>query len=384
MKRYGTALASIAAALLCTAAPAAAQRNVPPTFFGVNYDAQIADNATPEVADEEFRNQARSGVETTRVVFSWNKAQPVKDAAPDWSRIDPVVTRASRQGIALLPVVLEAPPWARERRRVYHSPPKHPRYMASFFKLLIERYGPNGAFWIENPDVPKRPLRTWQVWNEPHLRFQWDSTKPWAKPYGAQLRWARRAIKRADRGAKVVLAGLSNTSWKYLDELYRKGRIRGHFDVAALHPYTSKARGVIVLTRRFRTVMRRRGDARRALWITELGLPASKGRDSSDSALQTTDEGMADFLTTSFEKVIAGRRSRNVRVSRVYWYTWASIYCCGDIFRYNGLRQYDPERQTLSDKPAYFAYRDVARAHEGCVKTETAVCAPPEPQTSTP
>jgi polysaccharide biosynthesis protein PslG len=376
VRRHATALAAASLLLLGAAAPASAQRDVPPAFFGVNYDAHIADHATPAVADGEFRLQARSGVETTRVVFSWNKTQPLKDEPPDWSRIDAVVTRASRQGIDLLPVVIEAPPWARERRQVYHSPPKHPRLMAGFFELLIERYGPSGDFWALNPDVPRRPLRTWQVWNEPHLPFQWDSRKPWARPYGSLLRWSYKAIKRSDRGARVVMAGLSNTSWKYLDELYRKGRVRRHFDVAALHPYTSRARGVIVLARRFRTVMRRNRDGRRALWITELGLPASRGREDSDNRLQTTDEGMADFLTTAVEKVIAGRRSRNVRVSRVYWYTWASIYCCGDIFRYNGLREYDPGSQALSDKPAYSAYVDAARRHQGCVKTETAVCEP--------
>ena len=376
MKRYLIALAGMAAVLLASAAPAAAQRDVPQNFFGVNYDAHIADWATGAVANEEWKLQARSGVETTRVVFSWNKAQPEKGKVPSWHLIDPVVARASRQGIDLLPVVIEAPPWARERRRVYHSPPKHPRPMTHFFTRLIQRYGPEGNFWVEHPELPKRPLRTWQVWNEPHLRFQWDSKKPWARPYGAQLRWAHKAIKRADRGAKVVMAGLSNQSWKYLAQLYKKGRIRGRFDVAALHPYTTRAKGIIVLARRFRTIMRRNRDSRKALWITELGLPASKGRDSSDSRLQTTDEGMADFLTTSIEKIVAGKRSRNVRVSRVYWYTWASIYCCGDIFRYAGLRNYDQQNQTLTSKPAHSAYVDSARRHEGCVKTETAVCEP--------
>jgi hypothetical protein len=374
VRRFLTPLLVVAAALGGSAAPAAAQRDVPQNFYGVNFDANIAESAPGSVADQEFKLQAKTGVETTRVVFSWNKAQPNKGEVPSWHLIDPVVARASRQGITLLPVVIEAPPWARERRAVYHSPPKNPRHMGHFFTRLIRRYGPEGTFWTENPSIPKKPLRTWQVWNEPHLRFQWDSKKPWAKPYGKQLRYARKAIKRADRGASVVLAGLSNMSWKYLGELYKKGKIRRHFDIAALHPYTTKPSGVIVLTRRFRTVMRRNRDSRRRLWITELGLPASKGREDTDNRLQTTDEGMADFLTTSMEKVIAGLRNRNVRVSRVYWYTWASVYCCGDIFRYNGLRQYDQDEQTLTNKPAYSAYLDSAQRHEGCVKNEVALC----------
>jgi hypothetical protein len=170
-----------------------------------------------------------------------------------------------------------------------------------------------------------------------------------------------------------VLAGLSNASWTFLAELYKKGRIRGYYDVAALHPYTTKAKGVITLAKRFRIVMRRYRDSRKPLWITELGLPASKGKRKSKSPLQTTDEGMADFLTTSMEKVIAGQRSRNVRVSRVYWYSWASVYQ-GDIFRFTGLRTYDPSSQTLSDKPALASYVDSARRHEACVKNTAGVC----------
>ena len=374
VNRFPTVLAALVAAFLCAAAPAAAQRDVPQNFFGVNYDADIASRAPQSLQDKEFGLQAQAGVETTRVVVSWNKMQPRKGGIPDWSQTDPVVRHASSRGIELLPIVIEAPRWARENPRAYHSPPRNPRDMAAFMVRLIERYGENGTFWAENPAVPKRPLRTWQIWNEPHLRFQWDSDRPWAKAYGAQLRYAYKAIKRADPGATVVMAALSNTSWEYLDEVYRKGRVRGHFDVAAMHPYTRRPDGVIALARRFRTVMRRRGDARKQLWITELGLPASRGREKSKNALQTSDEGMADFLTTSMEKLVVHQGSRNVRVNRVYWYTWASVYCCGDIFRYTGLRQYDPRDQTLRDKPAYAAYVESARRHQGCVKNSSGAC----------
>ncbi len=374
LNRYATAVAALVVALLATAAPAAAQRDVPQNFYGVNYDADIATRATPAVHDAEFDLQTRSGVETTRVVFSWAKMQTRPGGTPRWAQTDPVVGRAALRGIELLPVVLEAPRWARENPRAYHSPPEDPDDLADFMVLLIQRYGENGSFWAEHPELPKRPLRVWQLWNEPHLRFQWDSDKPWARAYGLQLRTAYKAIKRADPGATVVLAAMSNTSWKFLQEAYKRGRIRGYFDVASLHPYTSRAKGVITLSRRFRTVMRRNGDSKKPLWITELGLPASKGREKSKSVLQTTDEGMADFLTTAMEKLVAGQRSSNVRVSRVYWYTWASVYCCGDIFRYNGLRAYDPRDQTLRDKPAYSAFVESARRHQACVKNSSGVC----------
>lgn len=374
LNRHLTVLAALAAALLCAAAPAAAQPDVPKDFYGVNYDAEIAAHAPDALEDDQFGRQAAAGAETSRVVFSWAKMQSRKGATPRWSQTDPVVEHAAAHGIDLLPVVIEAPRWARENPRAYHSPPADPRDLDDFFVRLIGRYGENGTFWAEHPEVPRRPLRTWQIWNEPHLRFQWDTDRPWAKTYGRQLRATYKTIKKADPGATVVLSALSNESWKFLEELYKKGRVRGFFDVAAMHPYTRRPDGVIALARRFRTIMRRNGDSKKPLWITELGLPASKGKEKSKNVLQTTDEGMADFLTTTMEKLVAYQGSPNVRVSRVYWYTWASVYCCGDIFRYTGLRQYDPRDQTLEDKPAYAAFVDSARRHQGCVKNTSGAC----------
>jgi hypothetical protein len=367
------AVAALVAVLLASPAPAAAQRDVPQSFYGVNYDADIALRATPQVQDGEWDLQARSGVETTRVVFSWNRTQPGQNSPPNFAETDAMVARAVRGGIDLLPVVIEAPEWAREDLVAYHSPPEHPQDMATYLVRLIERYGEKGTFWTQHPELPKRAIRNWQIWNEPHMRFQWDSRKPWAPAYGRLLRVVYKAVKRADPGAKVVLAGMSNASWTFLAEAYKKGRIRGYYDVAALHPYTRKASGVITISRRFRTIMKRNRDGRKQLWITELGLPASKGKRDSRSLLQTTDEGMADFLTTSMEKIIAYRRSRNVRVSRVYWYSWASTYT-DDIFRFTGLREYDPRNQTLRDKPAYAAFVESARRHQACVKNSSGAC----------
>ncbi len=155
--------------------------------------------------------------------------------------------------------------------------------------------------------MPKRALRTWQIWNEPHLRFQWDSDRPWQRNYGRQLRVAYKAIKRADPGATVVLAAHVQQSWKFLGELYAHGRVRGFFDVAALHPYTRRAGGVITLARRVphgHAPQRRREEAA----VDHRARAARvEGQGEEQEPLQTTDEGMADFLTTAMEKLMAGQ-----------------------------------------------------------------------------
>ena len=88
----------------------------------------------------------------------------------------------------------------------------------------MSRYGPRGSFWAAHPEVPRRPIRDWQIWNEPELPFYWDVppdwTAAWPSGYVKLLKAARRAIKSRDRRAKVVVAGLSGEGWKHLRRLY--------------------------------------------------------------------------------------------------------------------------------------------------------------------
>ena len=374
MPRLLTALTALILLMLLAAGPAgAAKRSVPQAFYGVNWDSEISENAPAALEDQEWARMARSGVEATRTNFLWRTAQPEPGGPIDFTRTDRLVTLATRHGIELLPIVILAPPWARLNGADF-SPPRDPEEYAAYLTALVRRYGPQGSFWGEHPELKKRPLRRWQMWNEPHLGFQWTDgeNEDYAPAYGALLRASYRAVHAADKGAKVVLGGLSNFSWRYLEHLYARGGIRGYYDIAAVHPYTRSASGVVEIAKRFRRVMVKRGDGRKPLWITELGLPASRGREDSKSVLQTTDKGMASFLIGSYANVARTRRSRSVGVSRVYWYTWASVYCC-EIFRYTGLLAYD-NRSATKARPAHKAYVRSARRAQGCVKNSSGAC----------
>jgi hypothetical protein len=60
------------------------------------------------------------------------------------------------------------------------------------------------------------------VFNEPNLSEFW-SVQPFAPSYAAVLRAAAHGIHAADSGATVVLAGLTNESWKALAAVYAAG-----------------------------------------------------------------------------------------------------------------------------------------------------------------
>jgi len=354
-------VAVVAAAIgLMNVFASAALARVPATFFGTMWDGEIAKNAPDATQDQEWKRMADTGVRATRAPFEWVRIQPKRDKF-DFTTSDRTVRLAAAHGVELLPVVIYAPKWARLHRRAFASPPRDPADYARFMSKLIRRYGPAGTFWDEHPELPRRPIRAWQIWNEPHLPFQWEvgRREDWASGYGRLLRASYRGVQRADAGAQVVLAGLTNRSYVYLNHLYRRGHIRGSFDVAALHPYTVEPSGVVHLVRRFRQVMAHNRDARTPLWITELGLPASRGRFKSDSLLQTTDRGMARFLSRSYKALAAARSDPDTRVDRAYWYTWASVYCC-EQFRFSGLLQYDNKERT-EPRPALRSMRAAVR-----------------------
>jgi hypothetical protein len=372
------AIAAVLAAALVLLAPAAAsaKRSVPHSFFAMNWDQEIIDHSSAKTRTHEWARMAQNGVESVRAAFFWDQAQPTSDlTAIDFTATDALVTLAASHGLELLPIVIEAPRWARESDAQF-APPRDRAAYANYLRALVARYGPNGVFWDQHKNLHKRPIRAWQIWNEPSAPYQWtiQPHKDWAPGYAKLLKVSYPAIKDADPGARVVLAGLPNTSSQDLEHLYKVGKIHGFFDVGAVHPYTTQKGGVLTLAKMFRDVMNRYGDGSKKLWVTELGLPASKGKTNDPSSLQTDDAGMAKFIKDSYKDLIKHRKK--LRVDHVFGYTWASVYK-GWIFKWTGLSHYtrDHGKDRLEAKPAFKTYRDLARSMEGCSKTATATCA---------
>ena len=370
--------AGLLAATLALVVPssALAGRSVPHGFFGMNWDQEIAFRSSSTTRTAQWANMASAGVESVRIPFFWGNAQRVNDGSTDYSWTDQAVTLAAEHGIELLPEVTQAPEWARKYPGKPYSPPSQDAAYTRYLVDLVQRYGPSGDFWTTHPTVPKLPVRALQIWNEPAEYYQWSvpKNKDWAPSYGKLLRKSYAAIKQTDSSVKVVLAGLANTAPQYLEHLYEKGNIHGYFDVAALHPYTAHKHGVLTLTKQFRAVMKKHHDGGKKLWVTELGLPASKGKTSDTSDLQTTDKGMASFLTTSYKDLMKNRTK--LKVDHVFFYTWASVYK-GFIFKWTGLYVYHHGngQDVFQEKPAYKAYVKVARSGEGCSKDSAGRCA---------
>jgi hypothetical protein len=330
-------------------------------LLGTVLDGDAVD--APDAAqDSQWGLMASSGVANVRTSFSWAEAQPRAGRPFDFSRSDRIVRLAAAHGLSVLPVVQYAPAWARAYRTRPSSPPRREADYTAYLSALIGRYGPSGSFWAENPALPRSPLREWQIWNEPHLLTYWDAPRRsrWGHPRGYMrlLKASHRAIKRADPGAKLVLAGLTQLAWNEITRLYHRGAGR-YFEVGALQTFPQTPARALRATRLFRRAMTRAGDGRKPMYITELTWPASKGRTKGiPFQRQETDSGMARRLTQALP-LLAGH-ARGLGLARVYWYTWASRYGRGgSIFRYAGLERY--ARGVFEPRPALAAYRRIAR-----------------------
>jgi hypothetical protein len=355
------ALLALALVLAWPAAAGAARREVPHGWLGVVADGPL--NEPGFAATGEWDRLAGSGADNVRAAIYWRQVQPAGPTDADLTAPDALVLAAAARGLGVLPVLQGTPDWAALNPGDPASPARDPADFAGLAATLVARYGPDGSLWAEHPEVARHPVRAWQVWNEPNLTRYWNLA-PWAPSYVKLLKVAHAALKAADPGSRTILAGLPNESWKALRAIYAAGG-RGSFDVVALHPYTGRPENVVRIVKIVRRAMRRRGDARLPVWVTELSWPASIGHTPRHGDFETTESGQARRLGEGL-RLLAGARL-SLGIGRVYWYTWLSAEGSTDSsFDYSGLRRMR-DGQLLS-APALATFRRMARRLQGCAK----------------
>lgn len=345
-------------------AQAAARRAVPDGFLGVVADRTAVDGTVS--LDRQMRWMRRSGAGSVGLSFTWAQAQPTAQGPYRWGSIDAGVAAAARAGLQVQPVVIAAPGWARVDAHQEFSPPADPEAYAAFCAALVRRYGPGGQFWAEHPALAARPIRSWQVWNEPvggdgdaTPSIFWPDSQPFTVRYVPLLRAAAAAIHGADPAAEVVLGALVGQSWDTLQLLYDAGA-RGTFDAVALHPYTAKPANVVRIVRSVRATMRRNGDGALPIQITELGWPAFEADSVRALGERKAAATQAWWLRETFERLVARRRALGIEL--LLWYTWIGRdRSRSDAFDHSGLLRLREDGRLVA-KPALGAFVRLARS----------------------
>jgi polysaccharide biosynthesis protein PslG len=305
--------------------------------------------------------QVDGGVALIRQTFDWASIERSRGQY-DFSFYDAYVAAAAQHGIRILPVLFNPPSFRSSRPRRHAKrgtyPPKRYPDMGRFGAVLVRRYGPRGSFWRARPDLPKLPIRSWQIWNEPHLRVYWPSG-PSPRRYTGLLTAARKGIRRADRRAEVVTAALSQSNLSpfslafYVSGMYRAGA-RSAFDTLAINPYGRSPAAVLGVVRSIRRLMNSRGDRSGRIWITEFGW-ATGGRSTKFRVSQRKQARWVGRLLRSFH------RSRRLRLRGAIYYNWRDANPYPPLFQdffglHTGLLKTDG-----SPKPAFWTFRRATR-----------------------
>ena len=308
------ALLALIATVCSPARSDAAQ--APKGFFGVHPLA---------AATADFPEMAANDVGFVRTGFVYHQANseiPVPaDPVYDWTTFDAIVTGAAEQGIDVLPVLLGTP-GDTERGSTPLDTPETTDDWKDYLAELVRRYGPDGAFWAENPLVPLHPIEDWQVWNEPNSFNNWADPDP--KGYGKLLSISAKVIHAEDPAADVVSAGVISKPVNrraedgdvYLKKMLRSKAAARAADTIAIHPYTGAVKDVKKQIKLTRTVLDKAKLKKTPIWITEIGW----GEGNSSNPLIVSAAKQRRNLRDSFQMMLKERKRLNI--GKAVWYQW--------------------------------------------------------------
>ena len=356
--RIGAALAtgSIALAALASAAPAATPtkgeqpvKSRPMTVGVVAFP----------ITSQDARMMAAGGIRLARFKMNWAVAQPTERGRFDWRNYDTAVGALARRGLRAMPFLMKT---------TVQSGARVPTgaelgQWQQFVHAAVARYGSSGKFWRKHPALPYRPIRTWEVWNEPNLPRPGLSSATPPTDYEQLLAASAGVIRSTDPAAKLMAAGLgvgygfgSIPAPEYLASLYRSGA-RRYFDLAGIHPYSSTVAGSEHEIAQMRSTMNDYGDASKPLWITEIGWGSAELiGDPLTVGMAAQARNTADFLSW------LGANRRSLGITGLLWFDWRDpagrmiVYGCVPC-ESMGLMNSD-----LTPKPAWFDFSRFALA----------------------
>jgi len=212
----------------------------------------------------------------------------------NWAPLDEMVDAMDQPNVNILLTVTAAPDWARDTTEEKGPPSDYATY-ATFVGALAARYAGR--------------VDAYEIWNEPNLRREWNTSKGISgASYVELLRLAYAAIKTVDPKAVVVTGGLSPTGFNdgvnaidhrvFLSQMYAAG-VADYADAIGAHPngWANPPDSVCCRTNRpqvpawddhpsfffkqtledYRQIMMQSGDSGSYIWATAFGWGSSDG-----------------------------------------------------------------------------------------------------------
>jgi hypothetical protein len=328
--RAGLLAALLLAALFATALPAPASA----VEIGLNMNGGAAASS-----DDNWSMLEDTGARWARHFVVWN-GQAAADAG-----YDQIVAEEERRGIKTLFVVTGLGGTRGDQR------------YATFMASLAARY--------------RGRVDAYEIWNEADEPAFWAGA-PDPPGYVSLLRDSYRAIKAADPAAKVVFSPLTGNNYGFVDAAYRAGA-KGYFDVMAVHTDTAClvagpaeyyrdegriARFVFLGYRTVREVMLAHADDK-PIWMTEFGWSATSRRCDRGRWAGQKDAGVPEPTQAQFLRQAYHCMQEDPYLEVAMWFNSRDLVGDGSELDSYGLRRADG-----SHRPAYDAFKDVARGDD--------------------
>jgi hypothetical protein len=302
----------------------------------------------PAVGGEQALAVA-AGARWLREEVQWADVVPRKGER-HWAKADRMFTAAARRGLKVLPVLNEAPRWARGQD---HALPTDALGYGAFVADAVARYGPKGSFWRRHPTLDADLAPTWfELWNEPYFARPAHSAIT-ARRYAALAAAAVRAGATANSDARFLIAvdpataGEPELDGRWLDRLAaeRPSLLAAASGLAA-HPYADDGAGSLRSLDRLRAVLAAR-ELRLPIWVTEIGWTTCPR-----SSQCVTERRQATDLNTFLQGVRRGDRA-----DAVFYYHLRSWRVRVGEQRYG---DYGLLRVDKTQKPAWTVFRQFA------------------------
>lgn len=308
------------APLLAAEAPVAFTDDPP---FGVN--TFLEQEVEPEKRERTVRMIAEAGFRWIRQEFPWADIEihgkgdfedrrhvPYRSA---WEKYDHIVDLAERYGLRLIVRLTSPPAWSRHdgEARGAFAPPDNPEDFADFAEAVARRY--------------RGRVFHYQIWNEPNIAPEWGSCPTCAvdpEAYTDLLCRAYRRLKAVDPRIVVIAGALAPTlslnpyppnginDVVFLERMYRAGA-GACFDALSVQGYglwsgptDRRLRPYVININRalyIRDVMVRHGDARKPIYIAEMGWNAVPDGVGDKRFGQVTEAQKARYLVEAFERI---------------------------------------------------------------------------------
>ena len=282
-----------------------------------------------------------AGVAWVRIDFLWDEIEP-EPGKFEFKKYDAIVDLLIKNNIGILGIWGYSAPWA-SSCGAWNSPPSDNKNFVAYAVKTAEHY--------------QGKVDYWELWNEPDSRTYW-SQQDGLKGYCDLLKDVYPAVKAAVPGCKILNGGFSNAALG-VNRLYDNGA-KDYFDIMNIHIFESPlnlgaVKAVGSYPKLVYKIMSRNGDAKKKIWVSEIGCPGVK-RDEDVKAWwlgkNPSEKQQAEWL-----KDVYGELLKQPAVEKVFW----AFFRDTDRHWDNGVDYFGLIRWNYSKKPAFISYQKCVR-----------------------